>query len=79
MDNTLGYELSNGGSIPSRRTNLALVSLVVEVLFCNQGVEVRFLPGAPILSRIRLAAMPPRLGRGVRRFESFMRDQVIVD
>ena len=21
MDNTLGYELSNGGSIPSRRTN----------------------------------------------------------
>ena len=26
----------------------ALVSLVVEVLFCNQGVEVRFLPGAPI-------------------------------
>ena len=29
-----------------------------------------------ILSRIRLAAMPPRLGRGVRRFESFMRDQI---
>ena len=23
---------------------------MVEVLFCNQGVEVRFLPGAPILS-----------------------------
>ena len=57
-------------------TKLALVSLVAEVLFCNQGVEVRFLPGAPILSRIRLAAMPPRLGRGVRRFESFMRDHL---
>ena len=27
--------------------SFALVSLVVEVLFCNQGVEVRFLPGAP--------------------------------
>ena len=26
---------------------IALVSLVVEVLFCNQGVWVRFLPGAP--------------------------------
>ena len=25
MDNTLGYELSNGGSIPSRRTNFALL------------------------------------------------------
>ena len=23
MDNTLGYELSNGGSIPSRRTNFS--------------------------------------------------------
>ena len=54
---------------------LALVSLVVEVLFCNQGVEVRFLPGAPILSRIRLAAIPPRLGRGFRVFESHLRDQ----
>lgn len=32
--------------------------------------------GAKFLSRIRLAAMPPRLGRGFRRFESFMRDQV---
>jgi len=64
------------GSSPTATTNLALVSLVVEVLFCNQGVEVRFLPGAPILSRIRLAAMPPRLGRGVRRFESFMRDHL---
>ncbi len=29
------------------RPVFALVSLVVEVLFCNQGVEVRFLPGAP--------------------------------
>ena len=28
----------------------ALVSLVVEVLFCKQGVEVRFLPGAPVFS-----------------------------
>jgi hypothetical protein len=28
------------------------------------------------LSRIRLAAMPPRLGRGFRRFESYMRDQL---
>ena len=26
----------------------APVSLVVEVLSCNQGVEVRFLPGAPM-------------------------------
>ena len=64
------------GSSPTATTNLALVSLVVEVLPCKQGVEVRFLPGAPILSRIRLAAMPPRLGRGVRRFESFMRDHL---
>ena len=32
------------------RPVFALVSLVVEVLFCNQGVEVRFLPGAPVMS-----------------------------
>ena len=37
------------GSNPSMETIFALVSLVVEVLFCNQGVEVRFLPGAPSL------------------------------
>ena len=29
--------------------NIALVSLVVEVLFCKQGVVVRFHPGAPII------------------------------
>jgi hypothetical protein len=40
------------GSNPSRETSFALVSLVVEVLFCNQGVEVRFLPGAPSLDVI---------------------------
>ena len=38
--------------------------------------EVQFLQAPPILSRIRLAAMPPGLGPGFRRFESFMRDQV---
>ena len=36
--------------ILAERPVFALVSLVVEVLFCNQGVEVRFLPGAPVMS-----------------------------
>ena len=36
--------------ILAERPSFALVSLVVEVLFCNQGVEVRFLPGAPVMS-----------------------------
>ena len=38
-------------------------------------VGVRVPGGMPSLSRIRLAAMPPGLGPGFRRFESFMRDQ----
>ena len=29
------------------KRNLALLSLMVEVLFCKQGVRVRFLQGAP--------------------------------
>jgi hypothetical protein len=38
----------DGSSIlPRVASFFALVSLVVEVLFCKQGVEVRFLPGAP--------------------------------
>ena len=45
---TLPFQGGEAGSKPVRSTNFALVSLVVEVLFCNQGVEVRFLPGAPI-------------------------------
>jgi len=36
-----------GGSSPSGSASNALVSLVVEVLFCKQGVVVRFHPGAP--------------------------------
>ena len=36
---------------------------------------VRFHQGAPILSRVRLAAIPPGLGPGFRKFESFTRDQ----
>ena len=36
------------GSSPAYGTNiLALVSLMVEVLPCKQGVWVQFLPGAP--------------------------------
>ena len=35
------------GSIPLPRTSYALVSLMAEVLFCNQDVWVRFLPRAP--------------------------------
>ena len=31
-------------------------------------------PRGTILTRIRLAAMPPGLGPGFRRFESYMRD-----
>ena len=41
-------------------------------------VGVQIPPGTPSLSRIRLAAMPPGLGPGFRRFESFMRDQSYV-
>ena len=38
----------DGSSIlPRVASFFALVSLVVEVLPCKQGVEVRFLPGAP--------------------------------
>jgi hypothetical protein len=29
--------------------NLALLSLMAEVLFCKQGVRVRFLQGAPLI------------------------------
>ena len=47
------------GSIPLPRTNYALVSLMVEVLFCNQDVWVRFLPRAPKLYSGRLVARTP--------------------
>ena len=36
------------GSTPLLSASYALLSLMVEVLFCNQGVWVRFLQGAPI-------------------------------
>ena len=39
-----------------------------------QGFDYAILP--PILSRVRLAAMPPGLGPGFRGFESHMRDQL---
>ena len=43
-------DLITTGSIPVTSNKfLALVSLVVEVLFCKQGVVVRFHPGAPSL------------------------------
>ena len=35
----------------------------------------RYPLGPPSLSLLRLAAMPPRLGRGFRGFESHRRDQ----
>ena len=38
---------------------------------------VQFQRSPPILSRVRLAAMPPGLGPGFRGFESHMRDQFI--
>ena len=42
-----------GGSIPSITTKFfALLSLMVEVLFCKQGVRVRFLQGAPSFTPI---------------------------
>ena len=40
-------------------------------------VGVRIPRGMPFLSLIGLAAMPPCLERGNRRFESFMGDQVL--
>ena len=42
--------------------SFALVSLVVEVLFCNQGVEVRFLPGAPVFLSEALSGCVHGLG-----------------
>jgi hypothetical protein len=57
------------------QTIYALLSLVAKVLPCKQGSVVRFHQGAPILSRVRLAAIPPGLGPGFRKFESFTRDQ----
>ena len=72
------------------RPVFALVSLVVEVLFCNQGVEVRFLPGAPIMSlssngRTLIKGYPVKdtvsnlqhsMSRKRSRFESWQRHQV---
>jgi len=42
----LGPEVSNTSSA----TNFALLSLMVEVLSCKQGVLVRFQQGAPVIS-----------------------------
>ena len=44
---------------------------------CKSVIGVRSPNGPPILSRVRLAAMPPGLGPGFRGFESHMRDQFI--
>ena len=46
------------GSSPIYGARFALVSLVVEVLPCKQGVEVRFLPGAPNWGQQRAAELP---------------------
>ena len=46
------------GSLPPKAAKFALVSLVVEVLPCKQGVEVRFLPGAPNWGQQRAAELP---------------------
>ena len=45
-----------GGSSPSGSASYALVSLVVEVLFCKQGVVVRFHPGAPFSGVVSVMA-----------------------
>ena len=77
--NTTDCDSVNMGSIPIHLPKvLALLIIMVVDWFCNPGVVVRFHQGAPILSRIRLAAMPLRLGRRLRRFESYMRDQVLL-
>jgi hypothetical protein len=47
---TSGFQPGKRGSTPLPSTNFALVSLVVEVRFCNPGVAVRFCPGAPSLN-----------------------------
>ena len=57
---TTDFDSVSLGSIPSPGAMFfALLSLMVEVLFCNQGVWVRFLQGAPsfvrVLARERLA------------------------
>ena len=54
---------------------LYIASVMVALQSPKLTVGVRVPGGMPILSRIRLAAMPPGLGPGFRRFESFMRDQ----
>ena len=43
------WERDFESSILSTPTRFALLSLMVEVLFCKQGVVVRFHPGAPSL------------------------------
>ena len=74
VEQRLDKPLVASSTLASGTKHFALVSLVVEVLFCKQGVVVRFHPGAPLLTRIRLAAIPLGLGPRFRRFESYMRD-----
>ncbi len=78
MDNTLVYEAGDCGSIPYRRTNFypwvkrGRMHPCQWLVTCTSTYTSR-----ASLSRIRLAAIPLRLGRRLRRFESFMRDQFL--
>ena len=49
MENTLGYELSNGGSIPSGRTKYVSLVLTAARQSPKLLVRVQILQGTPIL------------------------------
>ena len=67
--------LSRRVRYPRPPPSLWLASVTVAQRPPNPLDGVQFPGGSPILSLIGLAAMPPCLERGNRRFESFMGDQ----
>lgn len=66
----------SGFDSPTGRQEFRIHSSMVELLVANERTSDRYRLDAPrTQSPIRLAAMPPRSGRGRRRFESVIGDQ----